>query len=197
MIQQSGERTFPRASVRRWAGVFFAAGLLALGIVSCQRDTGDREDAKAIGRGTEKAASIHVHEGNGWLASGGEILIAEWHSGLKDGSGDYYASFRGANGGATVDLRITGLHGAGEFTCGSPEAGIELRVDVRNAYVPAKGGACRVIVTRFENGIIEGRYTAELSNRTNDGDAISVSGTFRASRPPRIAAASAQGIGMR
>lgn len=169
--------------------------LAALGATSCQRDSRP-ENTEGTGlKPDERAAIILVHEGNGWLASGGEIHIAEWHSGLRGDKGAYYANFRGANGGATVDLRLAGLNGTGEFSCEALKSGLELRVDVRNTYAAAHGKNCKVVVTRFENGIMEGHYSAVLANTADAGDNIRVSGKFRATRPSQIASASAPRLG--
>ena len=137
----------------------------------------------------EKAATIQVTEGSGWLSTGEEIQIAEWYSGSDKGEGEYFANFRGSDGGATVDLRLAGLNRSGTFACADPAqregeaASVELRVDVENSYQSVAVGNCKVIVTRLDGQIMEGRYTATLVNSGDAADNVTITGSFRATRP--------------
>lgn len=142
----------------------------------------------------EKAALIHVNEGSGWLSTGEDLQIAEWYSG-SDRESDYFANFRGSDGGATVDLRLSGLGRAGTFACAEPAnaAAVELRVDVDNAYRSGPAGDCRVTVTRFDGDVMEGHYSATLIHSGDASDKLTISGDFRATRPrpERLSSASA------
>jgi hypothetical protein len=150
-------------------------------------------------RPDEKAAVIHVNEGSGWLSTGEDLQIAEWYSGSGRKS-DYFANFRGSDGGATVDLRLSGLGRSGTFACAEPAhaASVELRVDVDNAYRSSAAGDCRVTVTRFDGEVMEGHYQATLTHFGDDADKLTISGNFRATRPQpeRLSAAGASVINL-
>lgn len=178
---------------------------LVFGTVSCQRDGGSAESLGA----REMSATLRVEAGHGRLAGGEEYRIAQWQTGriapAAAGSAKtstvseagYYAKFRGQDGGPLLDLNISGLRGAGTYACGgaaSAAVAVELRVDVNNAYKPANSDPCRVDVDRVVDGVMEGRYTATLRHTGNSLDEMIISGTFRASRPPAIAAAAAPKI---
>ncbi len=177
------------------AAVFFTAvslGILAIagGFSACNGGAGDRDGAHAP---AERLAVLRVEAGDGRLAGGEVFTIAEWRSGKRDGGGAF-ADFRGQDGGPTLDLAISGLEGIGSYACdGSGAASLRLGVDVNNIYLPAEG-ECRIVVDRVANGVAEGRYTAVLRHEGNPRDAMKVSGTFRATSAPAIAAASASKI---
>jgi hypothetical protein len=182
-----------------FGGVFVVSAVL--GTVSCQRGGGSSGSASP-----EMVATIRVVSGNGRLAGGEEYSIAEWRSGAqdtKDAGADFYADFRGQDGGPTLDLSLSGLNGLGEVACGGTQASnvsLELRVDVNNAYRAAPDAPCRIEVERVENGVMEGRYTATLRHTGNPSDEMTVAGTFRAavgSSAPVIEAAHAPKVGLR
>ena len=163
-----------------------AIGLFALGAVSLyfglSRESAPEVSAPAL-RPDEKAAIIHVNEGSGWLSTGEDFQIGEWYSGAVHES-DYFANFRGSDGGATVDLRLSGLGRTGTFACAeSRQATVELRVDVDNAYRSGAAGDCRVTVTRFDGEVMEGHYRATLAHSGDAADKLTISGNFRATRP--------------
>ena len=176
-----------------------AMGLMAVVVRVSGNSPGSVANAQATEFGSdEKAATIEVTEGSGWLSTGDELQIAEWYSGSDHGDGQYFANFRGSDGGATVDLRLSGLNRSGTFACANPAdsksaASVELRVDVDNAYRSGlKAGTCKVTVTRLDGQVMEGRYTATLVNSGNTADELTINGKFRATRPQneRLSAAS-------
>ena len=183
-----------------WVRTVAAVAALSIGMVAVvfQFTGTDRQGPRvntSVELGSfEKAATIQVTEGSGWLSTGEEIQIAEWYSGsdhANGGEGEYFANFRGSDGGATVDLRLAGLNRSGTFACADPEqrasageaAYVELRVDVENTYRSAAVGNCKVIVTRLDGQIMEGRYTATLVNSGDAADNVTITGSFRATRP--------------
>ena len=182
-----------------WVRTAAACAALAIGLVAVAfQFSGNGTKASQIqiaatGLGSgEKAATIQVTEGSGWLSTGEELQIAEWYSGSDRGEGEYFANFRGSDGGATVDLRLAGLNRSGTFACVDPSergaagevAYVELRVDVENTYRPAQStGACKVTVTRIDGHVMEGRYTATLVNAGDAADNVTITGNFRATRP--------------
>ena len=184
-----------------WMRTGAAAAVLSIGMVAVAFQFSGKggRDARAaaaseLGSG-EKAATIQVTEGSGWLSTGEEIQIAEWYSGSTNstrGEDEYFANFRGSDGGATVDLRLAGLNRSGTFACADPQrpaspgeaASVELRVDVENTYRSGlTPGACKVTVTRLDGEIMEGHYTATLVNSGNAADDLTITGSFRATRP--------------
>jgi hypothetical protein len=183
-------------AVRDWipaAFVFLVLSGITVGLSACNGDSGGRDSASAP---VERTASIRVESGNGRLASGEEFVIAEWRSGSRDGRGAF-ADFRGQDGGPTLDLALSGLSGLGSYSCdGSGTASLRLSVDVNNEYRPDVGD-CRIEVIRVVDGVAEGRYAATLRHAGNSGDAMKVSGTFRATQAPALAAAKAPKMGMR
>ena len=198
-----------------WVRTAAACAALAIGLVAVAfqfSGNGTKASqlqvtATELGSG-EKAATIQVTEGSGWLSTGEEIQIAEWYSGSANsvgGQDEYFANFRGSDGGATVDLRLAGLNRSGTFACADPsrraEAGeaayVELRVDVENTYRPSQfTGACKVTVTRIDGHVMEGHYTATLINSGDAADNVTITGSFRATRPQpeRLSAATAPKI---
>jgi len=200
MRKQPGVRAFQDNAF--WLRTAAAVAALSIGLVAVAfqfSGTGLREtpdgvrtaSGSGLGAG-EKAATIQVTEGSGWLSTGEEIQIAEWYTGTDGKAGEYFANFRGSEGGATVDLRLAGLNSSGTFACAEPgqspamgkEASVELRVDVENTYRPGlQAGSCEVTVTRIDGQIMEGRYSATLVNAGNESDDVTITGTFRATRP--------------
>ena len=196
-----------------WVRTAAACAALAIGLVAVAfqfSGNGTKSQTQVAAtelRSGEKAATIQVTEGSGWLSTGEEIQIAEWYSGstLSDGGeGEYFANFRGSDGGATVDLRLAGLNRSGTFTCVNPAeraaageaAYVELRVDVENTYRPGQStGTCKVTVTRLDSDIMEGRYTATLVNSGDEADNVTITGSFRATRPqPERLSAAGRGV---
>jgi hypothetical protein len=195
MKRKPGDKTF-------WLRTAAACAALSIGLVAVAFQflgNGTQSSGAAVTLGSgEKAATIQVTEGSGWLSTGEEIQIAEWYSGSGRGEGEYFANFRGSDGGATVDLRLAGLNRSGTFACADPaqnagQAYVELRVDVENAYRPGQSaGNCEVTVTRLDGHIMEGHYTATLVNSGDAADDVTITGSFRATRPQpeRLSAAS-------
>jgi hypothetical protein len=189
MKKKPGDATF-------WLRTAAVSAALAVGLAAVVfRVSGSDAQASSEGAmhaldGEEKAATIQVTEGSGWLSTGEEILIAEWYSGSRGAEGDYFANFRGSDGGATVDLRLQGLNRSGTFACAQgneasgPRASVELRVDVQNTYRSgAIPGDCKVTVTRLDGAVMEGHYQATLANSGNASDNLTITGRFRATRP--------------
>jgi hypothetical protein len=204
MKKKPGDKTF-------WVRTAAAVAVLSIGLVAVvfQFSRSGERDARADTaaselRSGEKAATIQVTEGSGWLSTGEEIQIAEWYSGSDRGEGEYFANFRGSDGGATVDLRLAGLNRSGTFACADPQrrasageaAYVELRVDVENSYRSGlASGGCKVTVTRLDGEVMEGHYTATLLNSADAADDLTISGSFRATRP-RAERLSAGGSGV-
>ncbi|MCD6025078.1 MAG: hypothetical protein K0Q91_1994 [Fibrobacteria bacterium] len=192
MKKKPGDKTF-------WMRTAAATAVLSIGLVavvfqfsgSGERDSRAGTAASEL-RSGEKAATIQVTEGSGWLSTGEELQIAEWYSGSDRGEGEYFANFRGSDGGATVDLRLAGLNRSGTFACADPErrastgaaAYVELRVDVENTYRSGlASGTCKVTVTRLDGEVMEGHYSATLLNSADAADDVTITGSFRATRP--------------
>jgi hypothetical protein len=174
-------------SSRLLSGLLVPAVLVTGGLFACNGTPGERDNTP------EHAAVLRVEAGDGRLSDGEEFVIGEWRNGTRP-SGGSFADFRGQDGGPTLDLSLTGLGAPGTYACdGSGAASLSLSVDVNNAYLP-DAGTCRITVSRVANGVAEGRYTATLRHAGNGGDVMKVSGTFRASAAPEIAAAKAPGI---
>lgn len=178
------KKTIPGSWALAVTGCAFVA-LAVLSTYSWLTPTPSTSEASAGIPSGEKAAAIHVNEGSGWLSTGEDLQIAEWYSGSGKAS-DYFANFRGSEGGATVDLRFSGLGRAGTFSCAEPTAvgaSMELRVDVNNAYFSTTAGDCRVTVTRFDGDVVEGTYQATLTHAGDASDQLTISGNFRSTRP--------------
>jgi len=169
-----------------------------VGLVGCTRD------AEPVRAGLDKTATIRVVSGHGRLAGGEVYEIAEWRSGNlpqrglsksgSDGSGGFFADFRGQDGGPTLDLSLKGLDRVGELACGEAgTASLELRVDVANTYRASAEAPCRVVIERRADGVIEGRYMATLRHTGNPSDEMAVSGAFRATYAAATSAASGSG----
>lgn len=181
-----------------WVRTVAAVAVLSIGLVavafqfSANVSSGRHKVAASELDSGEKAATIEVTEGSGWLSTGEELQIAEWYTGSGRGESGYFANFRGSDGGATVDLRLAGLNRPGTFECTVPDrptpsgaaASVELRVDVDNTYRSGlKPGTCEVTVTQLDGQVMEGRYTATLVNSGDPADDVTITGRFRASRP--------------
>jgi hypothetical protein len=183
--------TAVRGSLR--AAVFSSAAIAGLlvvvgGFSACNGSSGRDESGAAA----ERVAVLRVEAGDGRLAGGEEFVIGEWRSGKR--SSGAFADFRGQDGGPTLDLALSGLGEAGAYDCdGSDAASLRLSVDVNNEYRP-DAGTCHIVVERVSNGVAEGRYAATLRHAGNSGDAMKVSGTFRASTAPEIEMAKAPKI---